>query len=61
MIGASGSGKSTLLRCINLIEPINAGRIVIHGEDITAPTVSTGTGSGAGSGSCFRRSTCFRT
>jgi polar amino acid transport system ATP-binding protein len=39
LIGASGSGKSTLLRCINLIEPINAGRIVIHGEDITAPDV----------------------
>ncbi len=36
LIGASGSGKSTLLRCINLIEPIDAGRIVIHGEDVTA-------------------------
>ena len=28
LIGASGSGKSTLLRCINLLEPIDAGRIV---------------------------------
>jgi polar amino acid transport system ATP-binding protein len=36
VIGASGSGKSTLLRCINLIEPIDAGRIVIEGEEITA-------------------------
>ena len=36
LIGASGSGKSTLLRCINLLEPIDAGRIVIEGEDITA-------------------------
>jgi polar amino acid transport system ATP-binding protein len=36
LIGASGSGKSTLLRCINLIEPIDAGRILIEGEDITA-------------------------
>ena len=36
LIGASGSGKSTLLRCINLIEPINAGRIVVEGEEITA-------------------------
>ena len=36
LIGASGSGKSTLLRCINLIEPIDAGRIVIEGDDITA-------------------------
>ena len=27
LIGASGSGKSTLLRCVNLIEPIDAGRL----------------------------------
>jgi polar amino acid transport system ATP-binding protein len=39
LIGASGSGKSTLLRCINLIEPIDAGRIVIAGDEITAPSV----------------------
>ncbi len=36
LIGASGSGKSTLLRCINLIEPIDAGRIVIEGQEITS-------------------------
>ena len=36
LIGASGSGKSTLLRCINLLEPIDAGRIVVEGEEITA-------------------------
>ncbi|MEJ7748718.1 MAG: amino acid ABC transporter ATP-binding protein [Candidatus Limnocylindrales bacterium] len=36
LIGASGSGKSTLLRCINLIESIDAGRILIDGEEITA-------------------------
>ena len=36
LIGASGSGKSTLLRCINLIEPITSGRIVVGGEEITA-------------------------
>ncbi|HEY7735432.1 MAG TPA: amino acid ABC transporter ATP-binding protein [Candidatus Limnocylindrales bacterium] len=36
LIGASGSGKSTLLRCINLLEPIDAGRIVVEGADITA-------------------------
>ena len=36
LIGASGSGKSTLLRCVNLLEPVNAGRIVLHGEEITA-------------------------
>ena len=31
LIGASGSGKSTLLRCINLLEPIDAGSIMVHG------------------------------
>jgi polar amino acid transport system ATP-binding protein len=36
LIGASGSGKSTLLRCINLLEEIDAGRIVIEGVEITA-------------------------
>ncbi len=36
LIGSSGSGKSTLLRCINLIEPIDAGRIVVEGDEITA-------------------------
>ncbi len=35
LIGASGSGKSTLLRCINLLEPVSAGRIVLGGEEIT--------------------------
>ena len=60
LIGASGSGKSTLLRCVNLIEPIDAGRIRIEGEEITAKG-SRSTGSGAGSGSCSRRTTCSRT
>jgi polar amino acid transport system ATP-binding protein len=35
LIGASGSGKSTLLRCMNLLEPIDRGQIVIEGEDVT--------------------------
>ena len=39
LIGASGSGKSTLLRCVNLLEPIDAGRIVVAGEAITEPGV----------------------
>ena len=39
LIGASGSGKSTLLRCVNLIEPIDAGRIVVEGDEITASGV----------------------
>jgi polar amino acid transport system ATP-binding protein len=36
LIGASGSGKSTLLRCVNLLEPIDRGRILVEGEEITA-------------------------
>jgi polar amino acid transport system ATP-binding protein len=39
VIGASGSGKSTLLRCVNLLEPIDEGRIVVEGRDVTAPGV----------------------
>ncbi len=36
LIGASGSGKSTLLRCVNLLEPVDEGRIVLRGQEITA-------------------------
>jgi polar amino acid transport system ATP-binding protein len=39
LIGSSGSGKSTLLRCVNLLEPIDAGRIIIEGDEITATGV----------------------
>jgi polar amino acid transport system ATP-binding protein len=39
LIGSSGSGKSTLLRCINLLEPIDGGRIRVEGAEITAPGV----------------------
>jgi polar amino acid transport system ATP-binding protein len=35
LIGSSGSGKSTLLRCINLLELVDAGRILVAGEEIT--------------------------
>ena len=37
LIGASGSGKSTLLRCVNLLEPIDDGRILLGGDDISEP------------------------
>jgi polar amino acid transport system ATP-binding protein len=40
LIGASGSGKSTLLRCVNLIEPVDAGRIFVDDVEITAPGVA---------------------
>jgi polar amino acid transport system ATP-binding protein len=39
LIGASGSGKSTLLRCIDLLEPVDDGRILLEGQDITAREV----------------------
>jgi ABC-type polar amino acid transport system ATPase subunit len=39
VIGPSGSGKSTLLRCINLLEPIDSGRIFFEGREITAKGV----------------------
>ena len=35
IIGPSGSGKSTLLRCVNLLEPLQSGRIYFEGEEIT--------------------------
>jgi polar amino acid transport system ATP-binding protein len=35
IIGPSGSGKSTLLRCVNLLEPVNSGRIFFEGDEIT--------------------------
>ena len=37
LIGPSGSGKSTLLRCINLLEPIDDGEILLDGTDISLP------------------------
>jgi polar amino acid transport system ATP-binding protein len=38
--GPSGSGKSTLLRCINRLEPVQQGRIVVDGVDVTAAGVN---------------------
>ncbi|CDK01672.1 putative transporter subunit: ATP-binding component of ABC superfamily transporter [Microbacterium sp. C448] len=39
VIGASGSGKSTLLRCLDLLEPIDDGRILLAGDDVSDPRV----------------------
>ena len=36
LIGPSGCGKSTLLRCVNLLAPLDAGRILIDGEEVSA-------------------------
>lgn len=38
LIGASGSGKSTLLRCINYLEPIQKGQIIVDGIEVNAGT-----------------------
>ena len=39
LIGASGSGKSTLLRCIDLLEDIDDGDVLLDGDVITDPSV----------------------
>ena len=39
LIGASGSGKSTLLRCVNVLETVDDGAILLEGDDITDPIV----------------------
>jgi polar amino acid transport system ATP-binding protein len=39
LIGASGSGKSTLLRCVDLLEEIDDGDVLLDGEVITDPSV----------------------
>ena len=36
VIGGSGSGKSTLLMCVNGLEPINSGRVLVDGTDVHA-------------------------
>lgn len=36
VLGQSGAGKSTLIRCLNLLERPSSGRIIVHGQEITA-------------------------
>src|SRR5204863_1414772 len=38
--GPSGSGKSTLIRCVNRLEPIQKGTILVYGEPISGPRVA---------------------
>ncbi|MDR9793102.1 amino acid ABC transporter ATP-binding protein [Aeribacillus composti] len=39
VIGPSGSGKSTFLRCLNKLEDITAGQVIVNGQDITNPNL----------------------
>ena len=61
LIGASGSGKSTLLRCVDLLEEIDDGDVLLDGEVITDPARRAGRRSAAGSGWSSRPTTSSRT
>ena len=39
IIGPSGSGKSTLIRCINALNPINSGSILVEGQEVHDPSL----------------------
>ena len=60
LIGPSGSGKSTLLRCINLLEHVDEGTIVVDDQVLTGAKVDVN-GCAGRSGSSSRRTTCSRT
>ena len=38
--GPSGSGKSTLIRCINMLEPIQKGKIIVDGMSLRDPSIN---------------------
>ncbi len=40
IIGPSGSGKSTLIRCINALNPINSGSILVEGQEVHDPALN---------------------
>jgi hydroxyproline transport system ATP-binding protein len=60
IIGGSGSGKSTLLMCINGLEPINSGKIVVDGADVHARSTNLNK-RGARSAWCSSNGMRFRT
>src|SRR4051794_16486641 len=41
ILGKSGCGKSTLLRCLNFLDPIDSGTIIIDGQSLTSQTISS--------------------
>lgn len=43
VIGPSGGGKSTMLRCVNLLEPVTSGQVLLENEDLTGPGVDLNT------------------
>ncbi len=60
LVGALGSGKSTLLRCVDLLEEIDDGDILLDGERSPSPAPTRCRSAGA-SGWCSRRTTCSHT
>lgn len=40
VLGPSGSGKSTMLRCINALETVTDGQIIVNGFEVTSPKVN---------------------
>ena len=59
--GPSGSGKSTLIRCINRLETVQKGRIVVDGIELTGRRQATSTRCAPRSAWCSSSSTCSRT
>ena len=58
VMGPSGSGKSSLLRCLNLLQKPTSGKILLNGQDITAPGTDV---CAARSASCSSSSACSST
>ena len=48
IVGPSGSGKSTFLRCLNCLEHISGGTVIVDGFDLTDKKTEEGTGEKAG-------------
>ena len=60
IIGRSGSGKSTLLRCLNGLEAVQSGDVIVDGVRVKIP-FRTFAPFALESASSFRATTCFRT